>query len=77
MPRPFIPGMEVAGTVEAVGEGVTDVSIGDGVAYAMNLGAYAENAIVEVGERPGRRQLRTDCGCDVARDDGAFVIVSR
>ncbi|MBS1810711.1 MAG: alcohol dehydrogenase catalytic domain-containing protein, partial [Acidobacteria bacterium] len=44
LPRPFIPGMEAAGTVEAIGEGVTDVAVGDRVAYAMNPGAYAAYA---------------------------------
>jgi len=47
MPLPFIPGMEAAGTVDAVGEGVTKVSPGDRVAYAMNPGAYAEYALVK------------------------------
>jgi len=40
---PGIPGMEGAGIVEAVGEGVTEVSAGDRVAYAgLPPGAYAE-----------------------------------
>ena len=43
---PFIPGSEAAGTVTEVGEGVTEVKAGDGVAYAMALGAYAEFAVV-------------------------------
>jgi NADPH2:quinone reductase len=43
---PFTPGMEAAGTVEAVGPDVEEVREGDRVAYAMNLGAYAEAAIV-------------------------------
>jgi NADPH2:quinone reductase len=43
---PFTPGMEAAGTVEAVGPDVTDVKPGDRVAYAMNRGAYAEFAVV-------------------------------
>src|SRR5262249_28457676 len=43
---PYTPGMEGAGTVSAVGSGVTDVRIGDRVAYAMNPGAYAEYAVV-------------------------------
>lgn len=46
LPRPFIPGMEAAGVVETVGEGVTEVSVGDRVAYAMQPGAYAEYASV-------------------------------
>src|SRR5690349_21552890 len=46
LPRPFIPGMEAAGVVEALGEGVTEVAIGDRVAYAMQPGAYAEYAVV-------------------------------
>src|SRR5262245_47119727 len=44
-PRPFIPGMEAAGVVEAVGPDVTEVAAGDRVAYAMQPGAYAEYAI--------------------------------
>lgn len=40
-------GMEAAGTVEAVGPGVTDLTPGDRVAYSMQLGAYAEQAIVQ------------------------------
>jgi NADPH:quinone reductase len=43
---PFTPGMEAAGTVEAVGEGVTEVAVGDRVAYAMQRGSYAEYAVV-------------------------------
>ena len=43
---PFIPGSEAAGTVTAVGEGVADIKVGDRVAYAMSLGAYAEFAAV-------------------------------
>ena len=40
---PAVIGMEAAGTVEAVGEGVEDLRPGDRVAYAMGpLGAYAE-----------------------------------
>ncbi|MGX5722479.1 quinone oxidoreductase family protein [Shinella zoogloeoides] len=38
---PFIPGKEGAGTVTAVGEGVSDFAVGDRVAYASADGAYA------------------------------------
>jgi NADPH2:quinone reductase len=46
MPRPFIPGMEAAGTIEALAPDVTEVAVGDRVAYAMQPGAYAEYAAV-------------------------------
>jgi len=43
---PFTLGMEGAGIVDAVGEGVTEVKNGDRVAYAMVAGSYAEYAVV-------------------------------
>ena len=43
---PFTPGQEAAGTVDAIGEGVTEFAVGDRVAYAFTLGAYAEYAVV-------------------------------
>jgi NADPH:quinone reductase len=43
---PFTPGHEGAGTVSAIGEGVTEVKAGDRVAYAMVQGSYAEYAVV-------------------------------
>jgi NADPH2:quinone reductase len=44
---PFTPGQEAAGTVSAVGEGVTEVRAGDRVAFAMTLGSYAEYVRVQ------------------------------
>ena len=46
LPRPFIPGMEGAGVVEEVGPEVTGVNPGDRVVWAMQIGAYAEFAVV-------------------------------
>ena len=46
VPLPFTPGQEAAGSVTAVGPGVTDVQVGDRVAYAIVMGAYAEFAAV-------------------------------
>lgn len=43
---PFTPGMEAAGTVTATAAGVTEVRVGDRVAYAPSMGAYAEYAAV-------------------------------
>jgi NADPH2:quinone reductase len=46
LPLPFVPGMEAAGTVDAVGAGVTDLKTGDRVAYASVIGAYAEERLI-------------------------------
>jgi len=43
---PFTLGMEGPGVVDAVGEGVTEVEVGDRVAYAMISGSYAAYAVV-------------------------------
>ena len=56
-PLPSLPavlGMEGAGVVEAVGEGVTEVAAGDRVAYAgLPPGAYAEKRLI-----PAHRLVR-------------------
>ena len=43
---PCTPGGEAAGVVDAVGEGVTAVKVGDRVGYSGGLGAYAEYNVV-------------------------------
>jgi len=44
---PFTPGTEAAGIVEAVGPGVSEVAVGDRVAYATGpSGAYAEARVM-------------------------------
>jgi len=43
---PITLGMEGAGVVDAVGEGVSDLAPGDRVAYTMVRGSYAEYAVV-------------------------------
>lgn len=43
---PFTIGVEGAGTVESVGEGVEGLAPGGRVAYAMERGSYAEYAVV-------------------------------
>ena len=43
---PFTLGSEAAGTVAAVAPDVTEVAVGDRVAYTMVLGTYAEYAVV-------------------------------
>ncbi|HKC82426.1 MAG TPA: alcohol dehydrogenase catalytic domain-containing protein, partial [bacterium] len=43
---PFTVGFEAGGTVAAVGPNVTEVKVGDPVAYTGVLGAYAQSAAV-------------------------------
>jgi len=57
---PFTLGSEAAGTVTAVGSGVTEVAVGDRVAYAMVLGSYAEYAAV-----PARRLVKVPAAIEL------------
>src|SRR5580704_7147406 len=47
---PVVLGNEAAGTVEAVGAEVTEVAVGDRVAYAMTRGSYAEYTVVPAAQ---------------------------
>src|SRR5919204_2527716 len=47
---PFDLGREGAGTVDAVGPGVTDVKVGDRVAWAGTGGSYATQVLVPAAE---------------------------
>jgi NADPH2:quinone reductase len=42
MPLPFTPGLEGAGTVSAVGGNVSDLAVGDTVAWSAAIGSYSE-----------------------------------
>jgi NADPH2:quinone reductase len=46
MDLPFVPGLEGAGRVTALGAGVTDLAVGDRVAWSDTLGTYAEAVAV-------------------------------
>ena len=77
---PFVPGHEAAGVVEAIGPDVTEVEVGDRVAYSFVQGSYAESA-----QHPGRaagavarRHRRPHGGGDHAQGDvGAISPVAR
>ena len=44
---PYTPGLEASGIVEEIGSGVTEVKVGDRVAYTGNIGSYAEYNVVK------------------------------
>lgn len=67
-PLPLIPGGEASGHVEALGDGVTDLSIGDAVAWISSVGTYAEKAIV-----PADRLVKVPSGVDL-QDAAALIL---
>jgi len=68
IPFPFTPGIEGAGVVEAVGDGVRDVKPGDRVAYAGGPGSYAEYHVINA------IQL-APLPSDVSFEQGAAIIL--
>lgn len=56
---PFIPGVEGAGTVSAVGEGVEGFHVGDQVGWADVRGSYAERHVI-----PAKRAVPIPDGLD-------------
>jgi NADPH2:quinone reductase len=60
-PTPFVPGMEVAGRVTAIGAEVKSVKVGDRVAAISPLGSYAEKVAA-----PERSVMKLPDGMDAA-----------
>ena len=48
-PRPFAPGGELSGVIAAIGEGVTNVKVGDRVLAQIGSGALVEHVSGEIG----------------------------
>ncbi|MBI1237819.1 MAG: zinc-binding dehydrogenase [Alphaproteobacteria bacterium] len=48
-PLPFSPGGEVAGIVKELGEGVTNVKVGDHVIGSIGWGGYCEEVVADAG----------------------------
>jgi NADPH2:quinone reductase len=68
VPLPSTLGEEGAGTVAAVGGGVAEVCVGDRVAWAGHMGAYAEYAVV-----PAAKLVPLPAGVSAAQ--GAAVML--
>ena len=65
--RPYIPGMEAVGTVDAVGPGV-DRQVGERVLVGTQYGAYAEKVVV-----PAAQALQTIPGLTL-EEEAAFPV---
>ncbi len=65
---PWVAGVEGAGVVRSVGAGVTNVAVGDNVAYCSFPGSYAEQAVV-----PAWRLIKMPDG--LSTRDGAAVML--
>ncbi len=66
---PFVPGLEAAGVVEALGEGVEGLAVGDRVAYASRpLGAYCD-----ARNYPAERLVRLPDG--ISDEDAAALML--
>ncbi len=65
---PFTLGQEAVGIVDAIGPGVTEVKVGDRVAYTSAMGSYAESAVV-----PAWRLVPVPSGVSAA--DAAAVML--
>jgi len=69
VPFPFTPGIEGSGTVESIGDGVSEVKPGDRVAYATtSLGSYAEYHAVKAAHLSPLPK-------DISFEDGAAAIL--
>lgn len=68
LPLPFTPGQEGAGTVESIGEGVTEVHAGDRVAWAGPVGSYATHQVL-----PAARLVPLPEGLDAKRAAAAML----
>jgi NADPH2:quinone reductase len=67
-PLPFVAGQEGAGTVAGVGPGVTEVAVGDRVAWVGIHGAYAELAVV-----PAARLVKLPDGVSTRQGAAAML----
>jgi NADPH2:quinone reductase len=65
---PLIPGSEAAGTIEALGPGVTGFAAGDAVASTSVLGSYAEYALV-----PAQKLVKIPSGLTMEQAAAALL----
>jgi NADPH2:quinone reductase len=68
LPTPFTPGQEGAGLVDAVGDGVTEVRVGERVAWVGAVGSYATHQVI-----PAARLVPVPRGLDAKSAAAAML----
>lgn len=66
---PFVPGLELAGTITAVGSGVTTRKVGERVMAVVDHGAFATRAVAKVADTftiPGSMEFNEAAGFPIA-----------
>ncbi len=79
-PFPFSPGMEIAGAVIEVGEGVSGFHVGDRIAAMCGHGGFAEEVIVPAGmalRLPGNMDYVTGASFAVAYGTSHLALAHR
>ena len=72
---PAVPGGELAGVVDALGEGVSDVQVGDGVLGWSDTGSYAEYALATtVAPKPAGLDWHDAAALPVASETAERVL---
>jgi NADPH:quinone reductase-like Zn-dependent oxidoreductase len=72
---PAIPGAEVAGVVDQVGDGVTEFAVGDEIAGWSQGGSYAEHALVGVAaKKPANVPWEQAVAVPIAGETAARVL---
>ncbi|MFI6419692.1 NADP-dependent oxidoreductase [Streptomyces sp. NPDC050842] len=72
---PAVPGLEFAGTVDALGAGVTDLAVGDEVLGWTKTGSYAEYAIAgTVAPKPAELSWEAAASLPVAGETAQRVL---
>jgi NADPH2:quinone reductase len=77
---PYVPGSEVAGTVDAVGDGVDSVAVGDRVLASCGFGGFAEAVVVKADQAlpiPGGLDPSTAATIVQAYGTGLFALEMR
>jgi NADPH2:quinone reductase len=77
---PFIPGMEVAGDIEAIGEGVEGFAVGDAVVGGAKTGGFAEYSLMatsQIKPKPSRLSYSQAAGYGAAYLTAYVALVRR